>query len=118
VPITTLDTLLAEREWLRWRRLVLKIDVEGHESAVIEGAREMLDTCDVAAVIWELGETYRGEVGNPRLRKIFQALDARGFQHFRFSSEHLGGELTPLGEMSSMCNVYSLRPGIAIKPRY
>lgn len=118
VPITTLDTLLAERDWLRWRRIVLKIDVEGHELAVFEGARQLLDSCDVAAVIWEKGESYGTAAADPRLRSIFQDLDARGFRHYCFRDEHQGGELIPLVELGRTCNVYSLRPGFDRKLRY
>lgn len=118
VPITTLDALLAERDWLRWRRIVLKIDVEGHELAVFEGARQLLESCDVAAVIWEKGESYGTAAADPRLRSIFQDLDARGFRHYCFRDEHQGGELIPLVELGRTCNVYSLRPGFERKPRY
>lgn len=118
VPITTLDTLLAERDWLRWRRIVLKIDVEGHELAVFEGARQLLGSCDVAAIIWEKGESYGAAAEDPRLRRIFHDLDARGFRHFCFRDEHQGGELVPLVELGRTCNVYSLRPGFERKPRY
>jgi FkbM family methyltransferase len=118
VPISTLDTLLADRDWLRWRRIVLKIDVEGHELAVLEGARQLLDTCDVAAIVWEKGESYGSAAEDPRLRKIVQELDARGFQHFCFRDEHHGGELIPLVELGRTCNVYSLRPGFRRLPRY
>lgn len=118
VPITTLDTLLEERDWLRWRRIVLKIDVEGHELAVFEGARQLLESCDVAAIIWEKGESYGSAAEDPRLRRIFQDLDARGFQHFCFRDEHQGGELIPLVELGRTCNVYSLRPGFQRLSRY
>ncbi len=118
VPLTTLDMLLGGRDWLRWRRIVLKIDVEGHELAVFEGARQLLDTCDVAAIIWEKGESYGPAADDPRLRRIFQGLDARGFQHFCFRDEHQGGELIPLVETGHTTNVYSLRSGIQRRPRY
>lgn len=118
VPITTLDAVLADRDWLRWRRIVLKIDVEGHELAVFEGARRLLESCDVAAIVWEKGESYGSAAEDPRLRKIFQDLDARGFRHFCFRDEHQGGELIPLVELGRTCNVYSLRPGFSKQPRY
>jgi len=118
VPITTLDALLAERDWLKWRRIVLKIDVEGHELAVFEGARQLLETCDVAAIVWEKGESYGSAAEDPRLRRIFQDLDARGFRHYCFRDEHRGGELIPLVELGRTCNVYSLRPGFERLARY
>jgi FkbM family methyltransferase len=118
VPITTLDTLLTERDWLRWRRIVLKIDVEGHELAVFEGARRLLEDCDVAAIVWEKGESYGSATEDPRLRKIIQDLDTRGYRHFCFRDEHRGGELIPLVELGRTCNVYSLRQGFRQLPRY
>lgn len=118
VPLTTLDTLLAERDWLRWRRIILKIDVEGHELAVLAGARELLDNCDVAGIIWEKGGSYGSAAEDPQLRRIFGELDARGYRHFCFRDDHEGGELIPLVELPHTCNVYSLRPDFERKLRY
>jgi len=48
VPVTTLDTLLAERV-----PFMIKIDVEGHEPQLIEGAARTLADCRLQAVLME-----------------------------------------------------------------
>lgn len=56
VPIVTLDALCGDR-----RPTVIKIDVEGHEMAVLGGAAEVLASPDVQAVLMETngsGERY------------------------------------------------------------
>ncbi|MDW8371347.1 MAG: FkbM family methyltransferase [Geminicoccaceae bacterium] len=51
VPATTLDALFAERA-----PRVVKIDVEGHEGAVLDGGRRLLASDEVAALVVEMGE--------------------------------------------------------------
>jgi FkbM family methyltransferase len=110
VGATTLDRLLSERPWLRWRRMTLKIDVEGYEREVLAGATKLFSTCEVAAVIWEKGEFHGAAEQQARVAAIFEFLDGRGFNHYSFENEGVGGDLLPLRERTRVCNVYSLRP--------
>jgi len=89
VPVNRLDDLVQERPW------ILKIDVEGHELAVLQGAKNLLalkpriiilefnpvmmdwsahtDAVDVLLLLHDLGyELYDGQISEPR-RKGFVA---------------------------------------------
>ena len=87
VEMTTLDRILADRDWLRWRRLILKVDVEGHEMEVLAGAQQLFSKCDVAAVIWEKSEFHERASQSHRNSMIFDFLGLRGFRHYRFEDE-------------------------------
>lgn len=65
--------------------LVVKIDVEGHEAAVLQGMRRLLDTPHAPLLI-ELEHRH-----NPSCWDLFDYLIQRGFQAFRFSR----GQLSP-----------------------
>ena len=118
VEIATLDHLIAERPHLRWRRVILKIDVEGCELEVLAGAKELFSTAEVAAVIWEKGAFYEGKALEARNEAIFRFLDTRGFEHFRMEHENSGGCLIALEGKDALCNVFSLGPSFERKQRY
>jgi FkbM family methyltransferase len=74
VPVTTLDTLFGER---RWRTPIgLKIDVEGAEHAVVQGAQRLLQ--DTEFVVAEVSVTERF-VGESSTSDFIAAMDAYGF---------------------------------------
>lgn len=73
VPVTTLDALAAAYPG----RAGLKIDVEGQEAAVLEGARATLPRCDF--VILELSLTERFDA-TPKPSRIFALLAAAGLE--------------------------------------
>lgn len=118
IDMTTLDQLLADREWLRWRRIFLKIDVEGYELEVLSGAHRLFSTCDVAAVIWEMGEFHERSIQEERNKATLDFLNSHRFKHFRFEDENLGGPLLPLQGNQVACNVYSLAPNLDRQERY
>jgi len=74
VPTTTLDAYVAERKITP--RLV-KIDVEGAEFLVLEGARNCLTACQPLLVI-EIHQDERGEFDHTRLKKY---LDQYGYKY-------------------------------------
>jgi FkbM family methyltransferase len=77
VPLTTLDQALAGEE-----PFLLKIDVEGYETAVIQGAQQTLQRPSLHAVIMELkgrGSRY----GFDEARALGKMLDL-GFQTFTY----------------------------------
>lgn len=67
-------------------RIWVKIDVEGRERLVIEGARESLASGRVAGVLWE---TSVGGLENPDAPAIDDLLSALGFRTRRISSTNV-----------------------------
>jgi FkbM family methyltransferase len=108
IDMTTLDQVLADRDWLRWRRMLLKVDVEGHEPEVFAGARQLFSKCRVAAVIWEKSAFHEAAVQARRTSMVFDFLDAHGFRHYRFEDESHAHSLVPLTGNDGPCNVFSL----------
>jgi FkbM family methyltransferase len=78
IPVNTLDGLLGER--LRGRRLLIKIDVEGAELSVLEGARGMLSAPASPELLVEIGfeENFDGRI-NPTYVETFEMLFGLGF---------------------------------------
>jgi FkbM family methyltransferase len=109
-PITTLDLLLTDRPHLRWRRVFLKLDVEGCELEALQGAGELFSSGHVVAVLWEKGSLHEQAVQAWRNRAIFEFLSSRGFAHFYMEDGDLGGRLLPFESGDRRCNVFSLAP--------
>lgn len=77
VPVTTLDSVLADRV-----PEMLKIDVEGYETAVIEGARKTLADPRLHSVVMELagaGSQYGFDEA-----RLLQQVREEGFQSCRY----------------------------------
>lgn len=95
VEVSTLDAAAAD---LGIGRIdLLKIDVEGHELAVLEGDRGLLDAAKVGAVQFEFGE--RNLASRTFLRAFFRLLGS-GFRFFRVTPGGLRAlEYTPAAEV-------------------
>jgi len=87
VPVTTLDAYFADRPA---RPALIKIDVEGFESAVLAGARATLESCRPTLLI-ECETRHRAD-GD--VRPVFDFLSALGYE----GSFFLAGERRPLAE--------------------
>ena len=74
VPIVTLDGLMAERTALQRRRVMIKIDVEGFEPQTIVGARNLLASEQVAALVWEHGRAFFEEPGKSAAQELVAAV--------------------------------------------
>jgi FkbM family methyltransferase len=118
VDVTTIDRVVSDRSHLRWRRFLLKIDVEGSELEALNGAQRLFAQEDVAAVVWEKSAFHAPAEQARRDEAIWAFLDSRGFRHFRMEDENLGGRLLPVENRNVLCNVFSLAPGFAVKERY
>lgn len=118
VPIVSLDDELAKRPQLAQKRVILKIDVEGSEPEVLIGARKLIDSGRVAAIIWERGRDYDRPAEAARLKAMMDDLSRRGFSHFRFPHEEMGGPLTPYIFGAELANVYSLAKDFPRLPVY
>ncbi|MBL8669069.1 MAG: FkbM family methyltransferase [Alphaproteobacteria bacterium] len=117
-PMATLDSLLAARPALQGRRVFLKIDTEGLEPEVVAGARDLLDSGRVAAVIWSRGRRFDREADRNRLLAMMDGLKARGYRHCRMPHDVLGGALMPFVFGHELCNVFSLAKDFKPLPAY
>ena len=83
VDVDTLDNLFASRSGLR--EILIKIDVEGHEPAVLSGARGLLTR--EKAPTWIIEHSFRenqdGGV-NPRFLDLFELFWSAGYQCLTF----------------------------------
>ena len=118
IPVTTIDRLLDDRPALQQRRTFVKIDVEGLEPEVVQGADRLLRSGRVAALIFEKGRNYNTPEGRPRLVELCRRLRELGFSLWRLPHENMGGPLVPLALTRDLCNVLALAPGFVQRPDY
>ena len=118
VNTATLDRVLNDRAHLKYRRIILKLDVEGCELEVLTGAGQLFSSGTVDAVIWEKSSFYERQVQDQRNKSIFDFLGSHGFEHFYIRDENRGGALVPLEGNDAPCNVYSLARGFERRECY
>jgi len=118
VTLTTVDALLAARPALSQGRVFLKIDVEGAEGRVLSGARRLLASGRVAALVWEQGRAFRGGAGLAAAQDIVAFLARHGFTCHVLPRDDIGGALLPWHAAAEMTNVYALGPGFTPLPAY
>lgn len=94
IPLTTLDRLCDERRWEG--PFGLKIDTEGFEHQVVEGAARLLETTQF--VIAEVNVTPRFE-GSYAFAEFIALMDAHGFAAFDVLD---GFKVSPPGRMVCM----------------
>lgn len=80
VPLWRLDTLLEDRKFDPPQ--FIKIDVQGHELAVLEGATRCLETAQVLIVECNL---YRFLYGTALIHEVIGFLAERGFRMYDFA---------------------------------
>lgn len=105
VAATTLDALLGER-----RVRVLKIDVEGHEWAVLRGAAGVLSNRQVDHVLVEISSGVLARTGRS-VAEIVELLSAHGYEFARFVLANEG--LAPRRSYASVALADLLRGGRA-----
>lgn len=118
VPVLPLDLIVGERPALAGRRIIMKIDVEGFEPEVIEGAARLLDSGRVAALIWEHGCAYGGGDRERAMERLCRDLEDRGFRQYRFPHPNMGGPLVPFAPTPECFNVFALAPGFERRAVY
>jgi FkbM family methyltransferase len=91
VSVVALDDVLAGAH----SRLI-KVDVEGHELAVIHGAESILSSRKADAILIELNPSALGRAGTT-LDEVGQALVSHGYQPHRIGPD---GELAPWNNIS------------------
>ena len=86
VEVETLDRLMSSRP--ATDRILIKVDVEGHELAVLTGARELLARPTAPAWIMEhsFRENQEGQI-NPRFMELFELFWAVGYVCHTFDLE-------------------------------
>ena len=89
VPLRTLDEVLGENQNVG----MLKIDVEGHELAVLQGARRLLETGRIRDLVFEDHASF------PTPTTTF--LSARGYSIFRIEKQFSGPLLAPPERIST-----------------
>jgi FkbM family methyltransferase len=108
VPLRRLDTVLATE-----RPAVIKIDVEGYETHVIEGAIETLRDHSLMSVVLEMnGSGLRYGLDEERLD---EALLAQGFTPLSY--DPLSRQLIPLPEVNASGNRIYVRDREAVQKR-
>jgi len=118
VPVMTIDHLFAERSDIAGRRTILKIDAEGYEPEVLAGARNLLDSGRVAALIWEHGRAFHEGERREAMLAMCGDLEARGFRQYRFPHPTMGGTLVPFAPTSESFNVFAMVAGERPLPTY
>jgi hypothetical protein len=78
VPLNRLDDLYSPTPA---DRVLLKIDVQGYEPQVIEGAANLLSTCRAVILELSLVPLYKGQL---LAKDMWEILAARGFQPWSF----------------------------------
>lgn len=118
VPVTTLDEITDRADLGRDARIAVKIDVEGQELAVLEGARRLLASGRLAAVVWEYHDRYHAR-GKPSAKaRIRRLLEAAGFALYRFAHHHWGGALVPFAGGPGVCNVIAIAAASRLRHAY
>jgi hypothetical protein len=115
VKVTTLDRVLREHQFLSTRSLLVKVDVEGFEYSVLQGARKAL-TMEPKA-IWFV------EVAPENWEKVLYLFAGAGFKHAVMFSEgrsaHRPIEALPTAFPSAniglgYCNLIFLKDGTVV----
>jgi FkbM family methyltransferase len=119
VPVVTLDELFRARPPLQERRVFLKVDVEGAETQVLTGARALLASGRVQAILWEYGLAAEDAAEHGRVVRLVRSLERRGFTSFYFPEEGPGPyRLVPLPDLSLCDGTYNvLSLGRDCRPR-
>ncbi|HEY2892490.1 MAG TPA: FkbM family methyltransferase [Dongiaceae bacterium] len=106
VDVFSLDDLLARFPQHDQRRVVLKIDVEGQEAEVLQGAQKLLASGRLRLIIWE-----KFAAAPAALQTLLAILARHGFASFMFAFHDWGGPLIPFVTSPAIGNVFSFAPG-------
>jgi len=101
VPVRTLDKV--SRDWPLSRRQLLKLDVQGFELKVLQGARRFLSECLYVYVECSEVELYEGQALRQEVESF---LNSQGFQR---ASRH--NELFHKGELIQADYLFERNPG-------
>jgi FkbM family methyltransferase len=115
VPIVTLDRALLQFPELTNTRIILKVDAEGFEPQIIDGAKSILQGGRVAVIIWECGRAFANGPERDAMQHMVDTLSNLGFRHLRPPSQETDGPLAAFDvNQSYFGNVISHRDGVAL----
>jgi FkbM family methyltransferase len=113
VSVITLDSALSRFPELSTQRVILKIDAEGFEPRVMEGARDLLQSRRVAMILWECGRAFSIEPDRDAMQKMVNFLNNLGFHHLRPISQQVDGPLCSFSTAEKyLGNVFSYHPNV------
>lgn len=115
VPVRTLDSILSAES-----PSMMKIDVEGYETKVLEGAEETLNKPSLHSIIMELnGSGNRYGFDENSILKTMQDYGFTTYQYEPFTRElrSLGGKNNSYGNTLFLRNVDAIREKLARAPR-
>jgi FkbM family methyltransferase len=86
IPVSTLDTLIGER--FSDRRILVKMDVEGHEYRALVGARKLISRAIKPIWLIEItGNQFHPGGTNPHFEETFALLRNHGYQTLALTSD-------------------------------
>ena len=85
---------------------------------MLSGARELLSSGRVAAIVWENGEFYERAARDVRTTKLVDLLNSFGFEHFCMHREGPVMRLMPLRDKNLLGDIFSLAPDFDRKEPY
>jgi FkbM family methyltransferase len=115
VPVRTLDSILATES-----PSMMKIDVEGYETKVLEGAGETLARPSMHSIIMELngsGNRYGFDEGKILEKMRDHGFMPYGYDPFRRELRALGGKNNSYGNTLFLRNLDAIREKLAKAPR-
>ncbi len=112
IEMTSIDKLLAEREGLSKRRTFIKVDVEGGEPAVLDGADEALKSGKIAAIILEKSMAYGKRNSLKEFHRVLERLLELGFRFLWFPHIHMPGVLMPWVPGNETGNILAIAPSL------
>jgi FkbM family methyltransferase len=113
ISVVTLDSVLPQHRQVSSERIILKIDAEGFEPRIIEGARALLQSRRVAVIIWERGRAFSSEPDRDAMRKMVTYLSSLGFHHLRPVAHYIEGPLCFFStDEEYLGNVFSYHPNV------
>ena len=112
IKMISVDKLIAAREGLPAMRTFIKIDVEGGEPGVLDGADETLKSGRVAAVIFEKSTAYGKRDSLKEFHRVSERLLELGFRLFWFPHIHMPGVLMPWISGDETGNILAIAPSL------
>jgi FkbM family methyltransferase len=111
VPVVPLDAAIAQLRRRSEQQVILKIDAEGYEPEIVEGAKSTIKEGRIKLIIWECGDAFFNRNQYTPIMQMISFLSEQGFRHFQPPSQQTDGPLTKLNvQAPKLGNVFSFAP--------